>query len=265
MGLGSIAKSVGKVVSTATDLWKESGLGTVLDSVQPYLQGGLSYYGQQQTNAANATEAEKNRQFQAQMRATQYQTTVDDLIKAGLNPMLAYQNGGAGNLSGAVSAPYQNAMGQGVSSALQARANVAEVHNLEQQNKNLQEQVKLIPAQIAQATESANYLHNQSATEIYRALREKQGIQLDRERFDFEKSMGAVLAALQHAQARNYDANSAYTSLQNYHDSLMTDAYESDAAIRRSDPGKVARRAGTLLEDILPFRRNSRTSSSRRR
>jgi len=46
-------------------------------------------------------EAHENRQWQQDMRATQYQTAVADMKKAGLNPMLAYQHGGAGTPGGA--------------------------------------------------------------------------------------------------------------------------------------------------------------------
>lgn len=250
MGLGSIAKSIGKVVSSAQQVWNDTGLGSVIDAVSPYIQGGLSYYGQMQTNSANAAEAQANRDFQERMRATQYQTAVDDMIKAGLNPMLAYQQGGAGNLSGSVSAPYQNALGQGSSTALAARQNIAQVKNMEAQNENLHEQTKLIPAQVAQAIETADFLHNQSSTEVFKALREKQGIELDKKRFELEKNLGATLAALQHAQSRNYDVSSAREAQRTYQEGLMTPVYEQDAEARKSPVGKVTRQTGTMLKDL---------------
>lgn len=50
----------------------------------------------------SAEEAEKQRDFQEQMRRTQYQTAVADMKDAGLNPMLSVSQGGAGTPMGAM-------------------------------------------------------------------------------------------------------------------------------------------------------------------
>lgn len=53
-------------------------------------------------------EAQKQRNFQENQRRTQYQVAMADMKAAGLNPILAYNQGGAGTTSGAMASGFSS-------------------------------------------------------------------------------------------------------------------------------------------------------------
>lgn len=81
--------------------------------------GALGLQGQRETNAANAQMADKQMKFQADQSATSWQRGVKDMRAAGLNPMLAYSQGGASSGAGAT-AQMGSELGAGANSALSA-------------------------------------------------------------------------------------------------------------------------------------------------
>lgn len=100
------------------------------------LGGMFTKEGQEDTNVANAEQAARQMDFQERMSNTSYQRAVTDMRSAGLNPMLAYSQGGAGTPGGAM-ATMQNALGAGVQSA-QAGARVApDIEHVRSQAANL--------------------------------------------------------------------------------------------------------------------------------
>jgi hypothetical protein len=142
-----------------------SSIGDVAKTSLTSLGGGLiggvgSYLGQQTANQASADQSKAQMDFQERMRETSYQTAVKDMMKAGLNPMLAYQQGGAGNQAGA-SAQMQNALGAGVASAQEGISKY-------QQLKNMQSQQELIHSQIDDTTAAAALKRATAITEAYR-------------------------------------------------------------------------------------------------
>lgn len=61
-------------------------------------------------NDFNASEARKNRKFQEYMSNTAYQRAVEDMKKAGINPIMAFSNGGASTPSGSTAVSTYNSM-----------------------------------------------------------------------------------------------------------------------------------------------------------
>lgn len=83
------------------------------------IQQGI--YNHIEQNAAmnyNSAEALANRNFQEHMSSTSYQRAVEDMRKAGLNPILAYANGGASTPGGGGATITGASMGMPSSSAL---------------------------------------------------------------------------------------------------------------------------------------------------
>ncbi|QXP08558.1 MAG: DNA pilot protein [Arizlama microvirus] len=124
------------------------------------IDGLRSENAQDSLNAQTMAEAQKTRDFQERMRSTQYQTAVDDLQKAGLNPMLAYSQGGAGTPSGATSGPLQNKVATGAATARES----ANTMNTLQQTQTNAAQLDLLKAQTSKT--QSETLSNAAATAI---------------------------------------------------------------------------------------------------
>jgi hypothetical protein len=107
-------------------------MGDLIGGIASSLIGGVAnLFGTQQTNQANTDIANSANQFSAQQFATRYQTTVKDLQAAGLNPMLAYSQGGGSPPTAQMPAPRQNAIGNASNSALAAFDRTLQAKNVE--------------------------------------------------------------------------------------------------------------------------------------
>lgn len=106
-------------------------------------------------NAAASSRQEDAQEFSAQQFATRYQTTVKDMQAAGLNPMLAYsQGGGTPPSSAAASSVGTPDIGATIS---QSKLSSAQVANIAADTENKKAQAALIEAQTAETLASAQH------------------------------------------------------------------------------------------------------------
>lgn len=98
-----------------------------------------SAFGQERANKSNLQIAREQMAFQERMSSTAYQRAVGDMKAAGINPMLAIQQGGASSPGGA-SATMQDVVGPAISSAMNALRLRAELKNIAAETQQRQAQ-----------------------------------------------------------------------------------------------------------------------------
>jgi len=101
-------------------------LSTAAELAATVAPGVVSAVGGWRTNYENRQLARQQMAFQERMSSTAYQRAVTDMQSAGLNPALAYSQGGASSPGGA-SATMQNVVGDAVQATQSARALQAEL------------------------------------------------------------------------------------------------------------------------------------------
>ena len=160
--------AIGTAVGSFTGMPWLGAVGAGLDS---FVDKGDSARSQGEANEFNAKQAQINRDFQdaqakrqmdfqERMRGSQYQTAVKDMQAAGLNPMLAYSQGGAGTPSGSagsgsLSAPALNKVSAGMASAAQS-AQVSQALQAVEASKAQIDQIRAQTDQIKSETVDQN-------------------------------------------------------------------------------------------------------------
>ena len=119
-------RSVEAVSSIMNNQTKENRKSVIMqmgyNTMSAIQQGIYNHIENQAAMSYNSAEAAANRAWQEKMSNTSYQRAMADMEKAGLNPILAYANGGATTPGGAQGSVNGASMGMASSSAAQTSA-----------------------------------------------------------------------------------------------------------------------------------------------
>ena len=127
--------------------------------------GAINAFGAQKQNSQAIGQSQNEMAFQERMSSTAYQRAVIDMERAGLNPMLAYQQGGASAPQGAM-APIVNPLGGAGTSAADVLSKAIAIKqgqaDIEKTQADTEVQRQLAPKLAADARQS---LASATATE----------------------------------------------------------------------------------------------------
>lgn len=106
--------------------------------------GALSSASQANANRTNLRIAREQMEFQERMSGSAYQRGVADLEAAGLNPALAYSQGGASSPGGASTNIQSTEAGRGITAAIPAAAAAASLQQVRAQTANVDAQTRQV-------------------------------------------------------------------------------------------------------------------------
>lgn len=172
-----------------------NGIGNAAKAIAPFASSGLDFLGGLLTNQSNADEAARNRRFVAKMYKKRYQFTVEDMRKAGLNPILAANGGSVGSVPSGSMATFTNPVHGAVGTALQAMTSLQGLENAKSQQALTESQTGLNQSKKVAQDISNKYLDPQA-----RALAEKA---------QFDASIANSASQIQRAQAQFADSLAA--------------------------------------------------------
>lgn len=106
-------------------------IGALLGAVASMAPSAMQFVGQQQTNKENKEMAREQMGYQTDMSNTAHQREIEDLKKAGLNPILSSKYGGSSTPSGSISTMVNPAGGlsSDVTSAVSTGLNALRLKN----------------------------------------------------------------------------------------------------------------------------------------
>lgn len=145
-------------------------LPTAIGTVGSLAGDVLAYQGQKETNAANAQQARDQMNFQREMSNTSYQRAVADMRAAGVNPALAYSQGGASSPGGAsatmgnAAAAFKGSAAAAVDAFNAAQSAIAQRRQMDAATSNTQAQTNQIKIESEERLRDLQLRNRMSAT-----------------------------------------------------------------------------------------------------
>lgn len=129
------------------------------DLVGPLVGQGVDMLGQNYANSQTQSSTREQMAFQERMSSTAYQRAMDDMEKAGLNPILAYKQGGASSPAGS-SMVFQNPVagaGQNIDQFMNSSFQRAQAG---QQISKMNMEIQKVSAEIGKLQEDTAYINS---------------------------------------------------------------------------------------------------------
>lgn len=203
------------------------------------LGGGIG--GGIDANAANAKQAEKNREFQQYNSDTAHQREVADLRAAGLNPILSASHGGASTPSGST-AQMTNPFEKSFSSAVEILRTMAQTQLVEAEAKTQLEMPAKVQQDIASAKEQELLYRQQQITEGTK--RSKMGYEINLIEGELKKLGYSTLGEEIKNDLLRLDVQSAREALK---------AQKNEGAIDDTEFGKKMRFIDRFMKSVSPL------------